>query len=158
MKTSHLIHSLIVVMTCTSMAGADDAKLCVGLKHLTEQAYANFVDMNEDKNGSGLRDLPLDPPKCQIIRSLGGANQFHCAWAFQFREIAAKNAYNLLNQHVAECFGNNKAGLLDKQVNHPDTYQQRQHEIGPVKLSISIKDKGALQETYVFMNVQGVPE
>ena len=40
------------------------------------------------------------------------------------------------------------------EVNHPDSYDQRMFDIGDVSLSLSLKDKGALQKTVIYLLVE----
>jgi hypothetical protein len=39
-------------------------------------------------------------------------------------------------------------------VNHPDSYDLRQFSSGVGMISVSLKDKGALNQTYVFLRVE----
>jgi len=124
------------------------SNLCTSLKTLTELAALNF-------NGLAAAQPLPDADKCRMIQTLSGSKTYHCSWKFPFRDNAASEAFEAYNQEIAACFVNSTQAVQDHGVNHPDSYQQVQHKIGDVAVSVSIKDKGALGETYVFVAVRG---
>jgi hypothetical protein len=132
------------------------AERCMNMNILTSQARSNFLEQ-ATKAPALITPWPLpDADKCMMAQSLSGGNAYHCAWKFPYRDVAANVAFDAFNQMMRECFSGGTEAVTDKGVNHPDTYHQRQHLIDQVVVSVSIKDKGVLQETYVFVNVQGV--
>lgn len=85
--------------------------------------------------------------------SLSGGRSVHCMWAFEYREQAASLAFEQLIAGVEQC---GAQGLgRDQNVSHPDYYDLRRYELGGRGVSVSLKDKGALQQTLVFLNVRG---
>ena len=44
---------------------------------------------------------------------------------------------------------------IDQSVNHPDYYALRRYETAQADVSVSVKDKSALGNTFVFIRVQG---
>lgn len=135
---------------------AHAAEFCADMTTLTELGRANFLDQS-----TGISKLSAPPPlhgaeSCRMTRSLSGNNAFSCAWKFPYRDGAANAAFDTINQGLRGCFSEANETVVDEGVNHPDTYHQRQYDVDQIIVSVSIKDKGALQETYVFLNVQGV--
>ncbi len=143
--------TLVGSLTCANIASANE--ICMQMNLLLPQAQSNFL-------ARGTSDL-VEPDvmrgadTCRMIRSSSGGNTFHCAWKFGYREKAAIASFNKVNQQLNDCFAQSIQRVKDEGVNHPDSYQQSEHVIDEVTVSVSIKDKGALQETYVFVGVQG---
>ena len=54
---------------------------------------------------------------------------------------------------VAQCADQDIAPTTDQAVNHPDFYDLRIFTMNNVEVGLSIKDKGGLQKTYVFLRV-----
>ncbi len=93
-------------------------------------------------------ERPFPDAACSTSLILGGGTSTDCAWAFDYRSLEATKAFETLVAKVAEC------GVVisekDQQVSHPDSYDLRQYEVDGKEISVSLKDKGALNETYVF--------
>ena len=107
-------------------AGADTASFCASLG--TEDAFSNA--------------------ECSTSLVLGGGTSFDCAWGFDYRSVEATLAFELLVEQVAEC--GELITAQDQQVSHPDSYDLRQYSVDGKEVSVSLKDKGALNQTYVF--------
>ena len=107
-------------------AQADTSSFCASLG--TEDAFANA--------------------ECSTSLVLGGGTSFDCSWGFDYRSAEATQAFISLVDKVATC------GALitaqDQQVSHPDSYDLRQYSVDGKEVSVSLKDKGALNQTYVF--------
>lgn len=127
---------------------------CDELQALTPVANVNFKGA---KGNVQTPDTLTSADKCSMVQGLSGANAFHCSWKFGFRESAATEAFDRMNQKITACFPNSEQAVTDEGVNHPDSYQQFEYTSDKLRLSLSIKDKGALQETYVFLSVQAAP-
>ena len=128
-------------------AGARD--LCPQLSELVEQAQSNFFEV-DPKGLKGAR-------ACQMTRSLSGANGFVCSWAFPFRDAEARDFFEVSQSQISTCFPNALETVEDEGVNHPDSYTQRRYVSDGAVVRVSLKDKSALEETLVFMGVEGVP-
>ena len=135
----------LVLLALAHTARASD--FCADMTALTSQARTNFL--------VAPAALP-NADNCRMVYALAGGKAFHCSWKFPYREGAATAKFKGFNQTLRTCFDGGTEVLLDEGVNHPDSYAQRQHMIEGVAVSVSIKDKGALQETYVFISVQAV--
>jgi hypothetical protein len=135
----------LVLMFAVDMAIASG--FCAQMTDLTLQARSNFVTAPASLKTA---------ENCRMVRSLAGGNAYHCSWKFPYRDAAAQTVFEDFNQSLRSCFAGGQEVVQDVGVNHPDSYTQHQHLTDDVVVSVSIKDKGALQETYVFVNVQGV--
>lgn len=93
------------------------------------------------------------PPKCTRSLMLSGGVQLHCGWAFAYRASEAKDAFEGLIAEVTECFGDDARVTSDLDVNHPDFYDLQTFQLGGQEIGVSLKDKAALAETYVFLRV-----
>ena len=89
---------------------------------------------------------------CAPSRGLGGTVALHCAWPFEYRSMQALDAFDYLLGQVAACA--NPIAADPSSVSHPDSYDMRQFSSGMGVISVSLKDKGALNQTYVFLRVE----
>lgn len=94
-----------------------------------------------------------DIAPCKASRMLSGATQTHCAWVFAYRDPAATEAFDQLIQAVAGCLGDTAHKHDDPDVNHPDFYDLQIFDIDGHEVGVSLKDKAALSETYVFLRL-----
>lgn len=58
-----------------------------------------------------------------------------------------------LDTELSSCIGDGASRKSEKPVNHPDTFEQVEYRYGDVSVTLSLKDKNALRETYVFLGV-----
>jgi hypothetical protein len=86
---------------------------------------------------------------CAQSKLLGGDISRDCHWVFAYRSDAARHAFRSLAQDLAMCA---EEGLdaRGKSVNHPDSFDQHTAVVFGQRVSVSLKDKGALQKTMVF--------
>ncbi len=117
---------------------------CGGMARLTQAATAGFQ-----------APLPQVPGAewCRTARSATGATTLHCAWGFDFRDPKARAMFDGMGQAITECYPNHTEAGPDQTVNHPDSFDLRQFDLDGVAVSLSLKDKGALGKTYVFLGV-----
>jgi hypothetical protein len=128
---------------------------CSPIIDLVAQGRSNFAEIPVGPSfQAGPQGLP-DAERCALTRSLSGANAYHCAWKFPYRDTSASTTFDALNQMMRGCFEQSPDTVTDSPVNHPDTYVQRRHVVDQVVVSVSVKDKVSLNETYVFIGVQG---
>jgi len=122
------------------------ADVCQEMTTLVSQARTNF--------DSGDMTALTGATSCALSQSLAGNAAYTCAWQFSFRDQAATTAFDAFNTHVGTCFAQSNAVIADAGVNHPDTYFQRLYTVDGATIRISLKDKSALQQTYVFVGIQ----
>ncbi len=72
-------------------------------------------------------------------------------WQFDYRAAEAEVAFNALLDQMRRCAP--EAGTEDQGVNHPDFYDLRLFRVEGREVGVSLKDKGALQQTLVFLTV-----
>ena len=133
-----------------------DTALCSDMNILVGEANSNFSNWTA-KTTEAAPPLVLNGAKdCAMARSLSGERVYHCTWMFAYREAGAYGTFGTFNRSLQECFGERAELSRDRSVNHPDYYDQRQYQLGQVKVTLSIKDKSALRNTYVFVRVHGV--
>jgi len=93
-----------------------------------------------------------DPVVCSPSLGMGGTVSLHCAWAFEYRAPSAFRLFEGMLDQVEACA---TALPIDPAfVNHPDSYDLHQFTMGRATVSVSLKDKGALQQTLVFLRVE----
>ncbi|MEH6647967.1 hypothetical protein [Sulfitobacter sp.] len=86
---------------------------------------------------------------CQTSLNIGGGKSLHCMWAFAYRSDAATEAFETLLRQVANCGG--ESVMRDQDVNHPDFYDLHLFTFADSTVGVSLKDKGALSQTLVFL-------
>lgn len=94
---------------------------------------------------------------CRAALAMSGVTNIHCSWTFPYRSDEATDAFDGLFDELTECLGPDATPTRDQSVNHPDAYDLRQFDLGGQAYAVSLKDKGALQQTLVFIRVQKVP-
>ncbi len=122
---------------------------------LVREAHSNFSNW---KTESGEAATPVMLPgaeDCATARSLSGEKSYYCAWKFAYRTAGAYGTFDAYDQSLQECFGDRAELSQDQRVSHPDYYDLRQYRLDQVSVTLSIKDKSALQSTYVFVRVRG---
>jgi hypothetical protein len=89
-----------------------------------------------------------------MTMGLGGVKAYHCAWEFEYRAEVALSTFARFDTELAACF--ETTSQHDQGVNHPDFYDLREYTVDGAVVRVSLKDKGALQLTYVFVAVEGL--
>ena len=69
-----------------------------------------------------------------------------------FRSDQATKLAERIEAEIAICF-NAPARQADAGVNHPDSYAARWFDVDGARISLSVKDKGALDKTLVFLRI-----
>jgi hypothetical protein len=132
-------------LTCALMLGATvaAADICGDVRSLVGQAQTGFVET----------PTPLAGTKfCQMTQGIGGVQAYHCAWEFAYRAEAALSTFVAFDAELAACF--DTTSQHDQGVNHPDFYDLREYAVEGAVVRVSLKDKGALGLTYVFVAVE----
>jgi hypothetical protein len=89
---------------------------------------------------------------CAPSCGLGGTVALHCAWPFEYRSAQALDAFDSLLGQVAACA--DPIAADPSSVSQPDSYDLRQFHSRMGVIRVSLKDKGALNQTYVFLRVE----
>ncbi len=131
-----------------SVSNAD--AVCAEFSPLIADAKANFDDA----------DLPSlrGADTCKLTRSLSGSRAYHCSWGYPYRSEIAERRFKEMADALHVCFGETVGAGNDKPVNHPDTYDQLQYRSGHVAILVSLKDKAALERTFISIGIIGVAD
>lgn len=139
------------------------AALSVGLV-LTSEAQAELLceDLNAffDQVRSEPKTLPDPLPGaqgCGVSKTIDGTEAVHCNWSYPYRGAEAKAAIDQIVRSIHSCFADAAVAAVDLGVNHPDSYDLRQFLVDGALVSVSLKDKSALGETYVFLRAEARP-
>ena len=89
------------------------------------------------------------PATCQTALQTTGETLV-CYSEHPFRSEAATDLAAEIEAEIAACF-DAPARQQDTGVNHPDSYAARWFDIGAARIYLSVKDKGALGKTLVFV-------
>jgi hypothetical protein len=111
-----------------------------------------FAQVCDDLRTANLADALNTPPAfCGTSTDLSGQTSNHCAWEFDYRDPSALTAFSELSQRFDHCFGPHSSPDDKASVNHPDSYTLRHYEDGSFLYALSLKDKGGLQKTMIFL-------
>ena len=135
-----------------SIGSAQASDLCATVTQLVSDARGNFPDRSS--TGTFSTALP-DRHECALALQLGGLRTMTCQWPFELRDAQARETFEQLAQGIETCTGTIVLLDQDQQVNHPDTYDLRKFEKESIAIDVSLKDKGALQQTFVFLRIDG---
>lgn len=139
-------HVLGVLLFVFSGSAAGAGAFCEQVEALLEGGPT--VDEVRLPNGSG--------SQCSTSLGLSGATAVNCAWPHTFRDGSARAAFDEALVALQTCVGGQSAATRDQDVNHPDYYDLRLFRTDKGEVGLSLKDKGALQQTYVFLRVTPV--
>lgn len=89
-------------------------------------------------------------PNCSSSKALGGGSSDDCYWRFEYRSERAIAGFAKLASLLKAC-STQLVSEAEPGVNHPDSYEQLQATYSTVELSLSLKDKAALSESYIFL-------
>jgi hypothetical protein len=126
------------------------------------QADLFCENLNGIMNGSihpsaGVTDVVSSQgAQCSTTLSMNGQTSSNCHWAYEFRADDATNAFETLSDQVAECLQVTDS-QSDQGVSHPDTYDLRIFSSARGEVGVSLKDKGAIQQTLVFLRITPDP-
>ena len=154
-----LIGSTLSALTViASLSAAHARDLCADIDDLIEQSGSQFVDVaaqaNEDTGDLEATRVLADATYCRVTASSQNRT-YYCAWAYPYRAEIATEAFDQLARDIVACFDSRATVLKDQGVNHPDSYDVHRFQTAQADVSVSIKDKVALDATYVFIRVQG---
>ncbi len=92
-----------------------------------------------------------DAATCRTARETTGQALF-CYAEHPFRSETALKQAQRLEAELTACFGAIEA-TKDSTVNHPDSYDAHHFDVEGTRISLSVKDKGALGKTLVFLRI-----
>lgn len=93
----------------------------------------------------------LSADRCSRALATGGQQMVVCQWGFDFRAEAASAFYDSLRAEAETCL-TAAPPTADQPVNHPDSFFLAEFVTEQSRLSVSLKDKGALQQSFVFLS------
>lgn len=114
---------------------------CAGLTKLKSTANADAVSTGAT---------------CRTFLAQSGKTGVSCHWEHPFRDDAAKTMAERVWSEIMLCEPGGPAGP-DLRVNHPDSYDLREWIGEGGTWSVSVKDKGALGQTLVFLKFAPTP-
>ena len=112
---------------------------------------------DKPKGDAGDHDvtLTLAGASSCLVTKKSAQPSYHCAWEFPYRAAPAYDTFDDLVDRLDQCIGRQATLHSDRSVNHPDFYALRRFEMEQAQVSVSVKDKAALDRTFVFVRVQG---
>ena len=129
-------------------------RLCVALTVLGSTCVAGTLCDDLNALQSDQLVLAQGVASCQSSLMLGGARNMNCVLEYPYRSAQAARAFDDIRADLAACLGPQATEVIDRSVNHPDAYDLREFDLNGRMYAVSIKDKGALQQTLVFVRVQ----
>lgn len=152
MKRVLLVAALILGVLPAAIGRADG--FCADVRTLIAHARSGFSS-TPSRSGEGGTTGPLmlrGASDCQVARQLDGSF-FYCTWKHPFRSAGATGSFERINRELQECLGDRATIRADQGVNHPDFYDSRHYILDGAGVTVSLKDKVALQSTLVFVRV-----
>ena len=131
--------------------------------HAHANSCATFEDIIQkaSKNYESLPSTPniysVTPDLCDVALTSDGVKLYHCRWDYGYRATDAFELLRTLNTEIEQCLGVQSRKIEDG-VNHPDTYEQRLYRLGEINISLSLKDKAALSQSFVSLQISGIPQ
>jgi len=141
------ILSAAYMFLCAGSVAADT--FCADLDALAEHGATQGLMLSET-----LIPMAAQAGECRTSRALSGARHVQCSWSFGYRAVEAAEVFEGLTARVAACLGSEATMTSDSSVNHPDAYDLRMFDRYGQAFAVSVKDKGALQQTLVFIRAQ----
>lgn len=129
--------------------GTAHANSCIAFEDMIQQSGTNFETLPATPDIYGVA-----PQLCDVAISSDGIKIYHCRWDYDYRAIAASELMRTLNLEIQKCLGVQSRKIEDG-VNHPDTYEQRLYRLGDINISLSLKDKAALNQSFVSLQISG---
>ncbi|MEM7215325.1 MAG: hypothetical protein AAF423_07255 [Pseudomonadota bacterium] len=126
------------------------AESCGNIHALQSFAKAGFSDKSEPT----LPESGSSSPQCSVSIELGGEKKYTCFWEFEYRADIAKVHFDQIGNTITLCLGNQTEIKSDQPVNHPDFYDLQTYQADGTTFALSIKDKAALEQTFVFLRVE----
>ena len=143
--------AIITISTFASMTGtcAEEASI----KNLLESAKSGFSTISDTQSLKRKITLINDAQTCQLANQLSGGKELVCFWQYEYRNSEAAEQFWRLNIEFQELAGTESPAVEDLDVNHPDYYDLKTYNTNDAMVSVSLKDKAALDQTFVFLRV-----
>ncbi len=93
---------------------------------------------------------------CEPRTTVSGEPWVFCRWQHGYRAPEASAQFDAWRDRLDTCFDASRASD-DDAVNHPDSYALHQVRGQGAVLSVSLKDKAALDATFVFLRIEPGP-
>ena len=130
---------LLIFLPFPAIAGT-----CAALQTVAQEAHEGF----EEEIVPGLF---TGAESCAMSTDEAGNRSFFCQWSFFYRAEGAAAVHDMLDRMIPVCVKGTKPLPADTGVNHPDSYELRRYQRGPVVISVSLKDKAAQDQSLVFL-------
>jgi len=145
---------LVLTLMHSAPNAADREKHCSTLEELVARVPSNFSNIVIAKDGKPSEHdvtLVLDgATKCAVIAQ-SKKRSYYCVWEFPHRDQGAYRQFKELDRVVSDCLGQQAEANRDQSVNHPDFYDSRMYEMAHATVTVSVKDKSALANTFVYV-------
>ena len=153
-KVLEIVGISCVLVPISSVSTYAD-EFCATLDSVIENTTMDGKPLSSDLLFMGNEATPtLTTNPTQCVVSMSGQYKLACMWAFPFRADAAQTGLTELRAAIDVCVDDTGSYSRDQAVNHPDYYDAHYYGYGDHVLSASLKDKGALQQTLVFLRVK----
>lgn len=139
--------ALVALTLITAPAPAAADGFCAAVERQDAQAHTLAAEANAALSSASTGT-------CSVTRSLSAPDGSVCQWEFDYRGPAAAQAFDRFTRLLSDCFQGRAREIRDQGVNHPDFYDLRQYRLDNAAVSVSIKDKGALRKTFVFLRIE----
>lgn len=100
--------------------------------------------------GYSTEQIPPEGAQCDLYLTETAQTGTSCRWGFDFRAPEATTFAATLWQQLTDCRPRQRLGD-DLLVNHPDSYDLREWATEVGNFALSVKDKGALEQSFVFL-------
>jgi len=155
MKVMKNIFLKTFVLACIAMGAipshADKAN--TEFAFLAKAAKAGFTGFTDAESIVKNATMLSSADACRLSLQLSGEQQLICHWKFDYRVKQASEHFANVNRSLSHNVSKNAEPKKDKEVNHPDFYDLRTYENSGATFSVSLKDKAALAQTYVFLRI-----
>ncbi|WP_424977926.1 hypothetical protein [Leisingera sp. S232] len=142
-------------MTAAKVALAD----CSGANAVTDAIRLGALEADQwDAVPGLLRVTGKAPHHCARAAGLEGGSASYCAFVFPFRSLAASETFSGLLERFAECPAVPELTTAGPAVNHPDSYELKVFQLGAETVSLALKDKGGIAQTYIFVRIEAAGE
>lgn len=128
-----------------------NANTCIAFEEAIQQASGNYQSAPKTPPATDT----VTPAKCDIATDIDGTRIYHCRWDYSYRAQEAVKLMADINTDIERCLGVQSRKIEDG-VNHPDTYEQRLYRLGGINISLSLKDKAGLSQSFVSLQISGV--
>ena len=135
----------IFIASMFDVSVVDGEPFCARLTKLSETSGRQTATFELQSDGQ-------NAVTCAPALGQNGTRSLHCAWPFAYRSGQGADAFDAMLVAVADCAV--QIPSTPSKVNHPDSYDLRQFQMGTTTVSVSLKDKSALSQTYLFLRVE----